>query len=192
MNRLMTESIRAATKGARIAGTDRPGRVIMLVAAAFALGACDTTNYAAKQEAKTPSAPDAPTEIVTGSRLTLRAPLNLPPGGAPLLFQGNAIVTSAQLAGNAPFCRFAPASSGVSRAVKPTTFTVRNIDYDERRSASGPRSVSVTHYSLASDPKQPGYVMSCQWPEGAPAGAFVTIDEVQAAVSAFFTIDSVR
>ncbi len=93
----------------------------MLFAAAFLLNACDTTNYAAKQEAKTPDAPAAPTDIVVGSRVTLRVSLSFPPGGAPLLFQRNTIVTTAQLVGNVPFCRFAPASAGVDRAIKPET-----------------------------------------------------------------------
>jgi len=192
MNRHVTKSSHPASQGFRIEGAARERCIVMLVFATFLLGACDTTNYAAKEEAKTPAAPAAPTAIVRGSKLTLRVPLNFPPSGAPLMFQRNAIVTPAQLAGNAPFCRFTPASSAVSRSLKPTTFTVRNIDYDERRSASGPRPVSVTHYRLALDPKQPGYVLSCEWPEGAPSGAFVTADDVEATVSAFFTIDAVH
>lgn len=170
----------------------RPTCLAMLFAAMLALAACDTTNYAAQQEAQTPVAPDAPTQIMMGSRLTLRVPLELPANGAPLLFQGNAIATPAQLAGNAPFCALAGASANAPRALKPTIFTVRNIDYDDRSSRKGPKAVSVTHYTLVADAKQPGYVLSCQWPEGGPALDFVTTDEVQATISAFFMLDSWR
>ncbi len=197
MNSLIEKLTDSRKTGARIEGivrrtSLRPWRVIVPAAAVLLLGSCDTTNYAAKQEAQTPSAPVAPTQIVTGSKLSLRTPLSLPEGGAPLLFQRNAIVKQSELADNAPFCRFTAASSGVPRTLKPTTFTVRNIDYDEKQSASGPRPVSVTHYRLNLAPNQPGYVLSCQWPEGAPAGAFVTSDDVQGTVSAFFTIDPLR
>lgn len=176
------------------AGNFASGRLAglaILVAGALLLGACDTTNYAAKAEAKTSAAPEVPA-IVIGAKLTLRVPLEFPAGGAPLMFQRNAIVNPATLANDAPFCRFASAGSGVPRALKPATFTVRGIDYDERRSASGPRPVGVTHYRLASEAKHPGYVLSCQFPEGAPPSAFVTSDDVMTAISAFFMIDTVH
>jgi len=160
------------------------------LAVILTLAACDTTNYAAKQEAQTPTAPDTPTQIVVGSRLTLRVALELPASGAPLFFQGNAIATQSELARNAPYCRLAGATASAPRALQPTTFTVRDIDYDDRSSAAGPKAVSVTHYMLASDPKRPWYVLSCQWPEGAPTLAFVTTDEVQATISAFFALDA--
>lgn len=186
----MTEfNIKSPSSGAQQA---RPLCLAMLFAAMLPLAACDTTNYAAKQEARTPMAPDAPTQIVTGSHMNLRVPLELPASGAPLLFQGNAIATRAELAKNAPFCRLAGASADAPRALKPTTFTVRGIDYDDRRAPGGPRPVAVTHYTLVADPGQPGYVLSCQWPEGAGAFAFVTTDQVQATISAFFTLDASR
>ena len=200
MNRLTGVSAFPGTQGIRHsafvhAGNVAPGRLAglaTLIAGALLLGACDTTNYAAKAEASTPAAPEVPTAIVIGSKLTLRVPLQLPAGGAPLMFQRNAIVNPATLANDAPFCRFTPAGSGAPRALKPATFTVRGIDYDERRSASGPRPVGVTHYRLAPEAKHPGYVLSCQYPEGAPPSAFVTSDDVMTAVSAFFAIDSVH
>ena len=164
-------------------------RYVYLSAAAFALAACDTTNYAAKEEAKTPAAPVVVTEIVQGSKVTLRVPLDLPAGGAPLLIQSNAIVTRPQLAGNAPFCGFAGEAPGAPRAVKPTTFTVRDIGYDERRSVAGRNLAGVTHYRLATPAKQTGYVLSCQWPDGTPSAEFVTAGDVQAAIGAFFTLD---
>lgn len=171
------------------AGAVRPWRVTLLFAAAVLLQACDTTNYAAKQEAKTPDAPAAPTDIVVGSRLTQRVPLSFPAVGAPLLFQSNAIVTTAQLVSNVPFCRFAPASPGADRTIKAETFVVRNIDFDERQTAAPGMPVSVTHYRLDSGPSRTAYIMSCGWPTGAPAPSFVTVDQVQESVSAFFRID---
>jgi hypothetical protein len=167
-------------------------KILAIAAAVLVLDACTPTNYAAQQEAQTPMAPAAPTDILTGSRMTLRVPLTLPASGGPLLFQSNAIVPSGSVARNAPFCRFATAGAGVPRTLKPVTFTVRNIDYDDRTSRGGSAPVSVTHYRLVSDPKHAGYVLSCQWPEGAPALAFVTTDEVQATVSAFFALDAVN
>lgn len=170
----------------------RLGRITLLVAAACILNACDTTNYAAKQESKTPDAPAAPTDIVVGSLLTVRVPLSFPAGGAPLLFQHNAIVTTAQLVGNVPFCRFAPASAGVDRAIKPETFVVRNIDYDERQTADPGMPVSVTHYRLVSEQHRTAYLLSCGWPTGAPAPSFVTVNQVQESVSAFLRIDAAQ
>jgi len=197
MSRENTKSIPPANNGVlpdetASARVIRPARMLTVLALIFPLAACDTTNYAAKAEANTPMAPAAPTDIMTGSRLTLRVPLNLPAGGAPLLFQSNAIVTRAQLTKQAPFCRFATASPNVPRTLKPITFTVSNIDYDDRSTSAGGKPVSVTHFRLLSDPKHAGYVLSCQWPEGAPALAFVTTDEVQATVSAFFTLGAVN
>ena len=197
MSRQNTRSIPPATDGARPKATActsaiRPESVLVVLALVLPIAACDTTNYAAKAEASTPMAPATPTDIMTGSRLTLRVPLSLPAGGDPLIFQRNAIVTPAKLARNAPFCRFATAGADVPRTLKPITFTVSNIDYDDRTSRAGSAPVGVTHYRLLSDPKHAGYVLSCQWPDGAPALAFVTTDEVQATVSAFFTLDAVN
>jgi len=199
MNGQNSRSIPEATDGtfpdASACGSvnvSRRAGVLVVLALVLPIAACDTTNYAAKAEASTPMAPAAPTDIMTGSRLTLRVPLSLPAGGDALIFQSNAITTSAKLARNAPFCRFATANAGVPRTLKPMTFTVSNIDYDDRTSRAGSAPVSVTHYRLLSDPKHAGYVLSCQWPEGAPALAFVTTDEVQATVSAFFTLDAVN
>ena len=160
-------------------------RRVILIAAALALTACDTTNYAAKQEASTPAAPVVVTEIVQGSRIALRVPLDLPGGRTPLLLQNNAIVAPSQLVG-VPYCRFAGASPQSPRAVKPTTFTVRDIDYDERQAVDR-KLANVTHYRLATATKTPGYVLSCQWPDGAPSGDFVTAGDVQTAIGAFFT-----
>jgi hypothetical protein len=174
------------------AGAIRSWRVTMLFAAALLLQACDTTNYSAKQEAKTPDAPAAPTDIVVGSRLTLRTPLSFPAAGAPLLFQSNAIVTTAQLVRNVPFCRFAPGSAGADRAIKAEIFVVRSIDFDERQTAAPGMPVSVTHYRIDSGPGRAGYILSCGWPTGAPAPSFVTVDQVQESVSAFFRIDSAQ
>jgi len=161
-------------------------------AAALALGACDTTNYAAKEEAKTPAAPVVVTEIAKGSRITLRVPLELPADGTTLLIQNNMIVTRARLTGNAPYCGFAGEASDAPRAVKPTTFTVRDIGYDERQSVAGRNPAGVTHYRLAAAAKAPGYVLSCQWPDGTPSAAFVTADDVQAAVGAYFVLDPLQ
>jgi len=186
----MRESnIESPSSGARMM---RPICLAAVFAAMLPLAACDTTNYAAKKESQTPMAPDAPTRIVTGAQMNLRVPLELPTSGAPLLFQGNAIATQAELARNAPFCRLAGASPSAPRALKPTNFTVRSIDYDDRRAPGGPRPVAVTHFTLVADPTQQAYVLSCQWPEGAPAFAFVTTDEVQATISAYFTLDASR
>ena len=195
MTRLKTQPTSFRTNGARPgenvrSRAVRPAGILAIIAAIFLLDACSATNYAEQKEAQTPMAPAAPTDILTGSRLTLRVPLTLPAGGGPLLFQSNAIVPSGSVARNAPFCRFATAGAGVPRTLKPITFTVRNIDYDDRTSRGGSAPVSVTHYRLASDPKHAGYVLSCEWPEGAPALDFVTTDEVQATISAFFTLDA--
>ena len=165
---------------------------VLLYAALLSLAACDTTNYAAKAEASTPAAPIVVTEIGKGSRITLRVPLDLPADGAPLLIQSNAIVTRPRLAGNAPYCGFAGEAPGAPRAVKPATFTVRDIGYDERQSAAGRNPAGVTHYKLATAAKQPGYVLSCQWPDGTPSAAFVTAGEVQAAIGAYFTLDPLQ
>lgn len=176
------------------AATARRRRVVLVavVPLAFLLAACQPPNYASQQEAQTPVAPAAPADILTGSRLTLRVPLTLPVKGAPLLFQSNTVVTRAELAHNAPYCRFTAAGAGAPRAVKPATFTVRQIEYDEREVGNTSAEGSVTRYMLVSNPKEPGYILSCQWPAGAPKSVFVTTDEVQATVSAFFTLDVAR
>jgi hypothetical protein len=164
--------------------------LVAALALVLPLAGCKTPDYASAQEAQTPVAPVAPDDILTGSRLTLRVPLTLPVNGAPLLFQSNAVLTRPQLARNAPYCRFASAGPGAPRAVMPTTFTVRQIEYDEREVGNTSSEGSVTRYMLASNPKEPGYILSCQWPAGAPSLAFVTTDEVQATVGAFFMLDA--
>jgi hypothetical protein len=171
---------------------NRAHLLAVALALALPLGACQAPNYASSQEAQTPVAPVAPADILTGSQLTLRVPLTLPANGAPLLFQSNAIVTRPELARDVPYCRFVPAGSGAPRAVKPVTFTVRQIEYDEREVGNTSGEGSVTRYMLVSNPKEPGYILSCQWPAGAPKLAFVTTDEVQATVSAFFALDAAR
>jgi hypothetical protein len=197
MNQAKTESESLGTRFARVKAEDRlramrRGQLVALSVAFLLLQACTPPNYSAQQEAQTPVAPLVPDDIVTGSQLRLRVPLNLPASGAPLLFQSNAIVTQGELGNDVPYCRFTPASSGAPRTLKPAVFTVRSIDYDDRETTAAGKPLSVTHYQLASDPKQPGYVLSCLWPEGAPAFAFVTTDQVQATISAFFALIPVQ
>jgi hypothetical protein len=74
----------------------------------------------------------------------------------------------------------------------PGKFIVGNVAYDERESGSGVSMLSVTRIALATAPNQPGYVLSCGWPEATAAPAFVTSQQIFDAIGGQFTMQLLR
>jgi hypothetical protein len=90
-----------------------------------------------------------------------------------------------------PYCRLAP-QVGAPRAIAPGNFTVTSVTYDERESGSGGAMLSITRIALAVAANQPGYVLTCGWPEASATPAFVTTEQIFDAISGHFTMQLLR
>lgn len=154
-----------------------------LCAAALLLAACQHTS---------PTPPQAPPQQVeTGSTFTLLTPLAFSPTTTELLFQSQRIVGAQALARNVPYCRLAP-QVGAPRSIAPGKLTVASVTYDERESSSGRSMLSITRIALTVGANQPGYILSCGWPEATSAPAFVTTEQIFDAISGQFTMQLLR
>jgi hypothetical protein len=160
--------------------------VATLVGAALLVG-CETIGLR-----KPPPLPAKPLQIEAGSRFTLGVPLIISPEANALYFQDSRLVSGAEIARNFPYCRLTPTSAAAPRMIEPATFTVRSVEYDENKIGSTGKAVSVTRIELVANPTQPGYTLSCQWPEGGPSRSFLTSEQVQGAIGAHFSLALLR
>jgi hypothetical protein len=154
-----------------------------LCAAALSLVACQ---HAAPVPQQMP-----PQQVETGSTFTLLAPLAFSPTTTELLFQNQKIVGAQALARNMPYCRLAP-QVGAPRAIAPGNLTVGSVTYDERESSSSGSMLSITRIALAVAANQPGYILSCGWPEATAAPSFVNTEQIFDAISGHFTMQLLR
>lgn len=130
-------------------------------------------------------APPPPAQVEAGSTFTLKFPLTIPQESGALYFQDNAIVDLGGLSRNMPYCALSPAGPTSPRNLEPRAFTVRSVEYDDRRAAAPGQTSDVTRLTLAANPSQP-YTMNCQWPPGAPSQSFLTSDEIEGAIGGQF------
>jgi len=152
-------------------------------AAAFLTAAC-------QHAPRDPLPPLPPQQVETGSTFTLVAPLAFVPNMG-LLFQGQRVVTAPAIVRNRPYCRLVP-QSGAPSYIQAGNLTVRSVAYDERESGSAGSMLSVTRITLAPVANQPGYVLSCGWPEASAAPAFVTTEQIYDAIGGQFTMQLLR
>ena len=138
-----------------------------------------------------PLVPLPPQQVETGSTFTLLAPLTFAPNMTEIVFQGQRVVAAQAIVRNRPYCRLLP-QSGASRSVQAGNFIVKGVAYDERESGSAGSMLSVTRITLAPVANQPGYVLSCGWPEASAAPAFVTTEQIYDAIGGQFTMQLLR
>jgi len=131
--------------------------------------------------------PADPLRIESGAKLTLRVPLAFPAGANALYLQNNQLVSAAGVVPELPYCRLTPTSAAAPRVLEPGTVTIGSVDYDEKELGPSGTAAMVTRIALV-DPRQSRYAMSCQWPEGGPARAFLTAPQIQGAIGAFFSM----
>jgi hypothetical protein len=121
--------------------------------------------------------------------LTLKQNLSIPTGSSFVYFQDQRILAPETLRANYPYCRFGlddPASA--IREVRPNTFVVTGVDYDERSVGSSGEAVSATRMNLQTELGAKGYHMTCMLPASAGYARFITVPEIRGAVGAFFTL----
>jgi hypothetical protein len=138
-----------------------------------------------------PPIPEPPQQVETGSRFTLRTPLDFPAAGSDLLFQNEQMVAAAKLSREMPYCRLVP-ESGTRGAIPPGTFTVGSVNYDERETGTTGGMTSVTRIALTADASRQGYMLSCGWPAGAPSRAFLTTQQIYNAIGGQFSMSLLR
>jgi len=143
------------------------------------------------QHAATPVAPAPPQQVESGSRLVLRTPLNFPAANAELLFQNQQLVDAGKLAPSMPYCRIKPAP-GAAGVMRPGTYTVSTVQYDEREVGATSAMVGVTRIALGPDARQWTYALSCGWLAGGPSPAFVTTQQIYNAIGGHFSMDLLR
>ena len=143
------------------------------------------------QHAAPPVAPTPPQQVESGSRFVLRTPLNFPTGNAELLFQNQQLVGAGKLSPSMPYCRLRPAQ-GAAGVMQPGTYTVSGVQYDEKEVGATSAMASVTRIALGPDSRQSTYALSCGWPAGGPAPAFVTTQQIYNAIGGQFSMDLLR
>jgi hypothetical protein len=156
------------------------------VAAAFA-----AVMIAACQHTTPPAPPLPPQQVESGSTLTLLAPLTFSTGRSELLFQGQRQVSAAALSKTLPYCRLVP-QVGASHSLTPGPMKVGKVSYDERESGDTSAMFSVTRIGLTSALNQPGYTLSCGWPEASSSPSFLTTEQIYSAIGGQFTMQLQR
>ena len=162
-------------------GADRRRLVLALMSASVFAGCASDALF------KRPVDPPPPLQIETGSRLTLGAPLTLPPGTAALYFQDNQLVSAGGIARDYPYCKLAPAGGTAPGVVDATTFAVQSVDYDDKEIGSTGNAMNTTRILLVANPTQ-AFTLSCRWPEGGPSREFLTSEEIQGAIGSHFAM----
>jgi hypothetical protein len=145
---------------------------------------------AACQNTAAPLAPLPPQQIESGSTLTLLAPLTFGTGSE-LLFQGQRQVSPSAIAKTRPYCRLVPLS-GASLSLTPGPMTVGTVDYDGREAGATSAMYSVTRIALTAAPNQPGYTLTCGWPEPGASAQFLTSEQIYSAIGGQFTMQLQR
>lgn len=146
---------------------------------------------AACEHSPNPPIPEPPQQVETGSRFTLRTPLDFPAGSSELLFQNEQLVAAAKLSREMPYCKLAP-ESGARGAIPPGTFTVGSVNYDEREVGTAGGMTRVTRIALTADASRQAYALSCGWPAGAPARTFLTTQQIYNAIGGQFSMELLR
>jgi hypothetical protein len=132
---------------------------------------------------------DPPQDVASGSVFTLNKSLVIPAGSAAVQFQDTQLVATEAIRPNYPYCRFGldgPASA--AREIKPQSFTVTSVTYEERSAGSSGEAVSSTQMNLQAGQGAKGYRMSCMLPGAAASARFVTASEINGALGDFFTL----
>jgi len=151
--------------------------------AAVMVAACQST---------TPTIPPLPPQQVeSGSTITLLAPLTFPTGRSELLFQGQRQVSAASLSKSLPYCKLVPLV-GAPHSLTPGPMKVGQVSYDERESGDTSAMYSVTRIGLMPAPNQPGYTLSCGWPEASSSSSFLTTEQIYSAIGGQFTMQLKR
>jgi hypothetical protein len=145
---------------------------------------------AACQRTPMPLPPLPPQEVESGSTMTLLVPLTFA-SGSELLFQGQRQVSPTALANTRPYCKLVPLV-GASRSLKPGPMKVGKVDYEERESGQTSAMYSVTRIALTAAPNQPGYTLSCGWPETGSSAEFLTTEQIYSAIGGQFTMQLQR
>lgn len=151
--------------------------------AALMIAACQSTPPALP--------PLPPQQIESGSTITLLAPLTFPTGRSELLFQGQKQVSAAALSKTLPYCKLVPLV-GAPHSLTPGPMWVGKVIYDERESGDTSAMFSVTRIGLTPAPNQPGYTLSCGWPEASSSASFLTTEQIYSAIGGQFTMQLQR
>lgn len=163
----------------------RPSKTALLLLGTLAVTACHP-------HAKTKPLTDPLQDVASGSVLTLNKAIVIPSGSASVHFQDTQIVAPGALRPNDPYCKFGLSDRGnAARDVKPQSFTVVGVDYDEGAAGSAGEVVSSTRMNLQTGQGMSGYHMTCMVPGAASSVRFVTVPEINGAVGDFFTLKRV-
>jgi hypothetical protein len=157
-------------------------QIALLLVAIFELAACHP-------RASKGTLADPPQDVASGSVFTLKKRIVIPAGSAAVQFQDTQLVAPEAIRPNYPYCRFGlddPAST--AREVKPQSFTVTSVDYEERSAGSSGEAASLTRMNLQTAQGAKGYRMTCMLPGAAASARFVTVSEINGAVGDFFTL----
>lgn len=155
----------------------------MVFAATVALTACHTAPPAPP--------PTPPQQVEAGSTFTLLTPLTFPSARAELYFQGQRQVTRDALGQTEPYCKLTP-QTGAPLSLSPGPMKVRSVTYDERELGDTSAMFGITRIALLATPNQPGYTMSCGFPQATSTPVFVSTEQIYNAIAGRFTMQLLR
>ena len=160
-------------------------------AAAKTAGTFAAVIIAACQNSPPPVPPQPPQQVESGSTITLLAPLTFPTGRSELLFQEQKQVSAAALSKTLPYCKLV-SLVGAPHSLTPGPMRVGKVIYDERESGDTSAMFSVTRIGLTPALNQPGYTLSCGWPEARSSASFLTTEQIYSAIGGQFTMQLQR
>ena len=159
----------------------RPKTAVLFLLGAAALAACQP------HAKKTLAGP--PQDVASGSVFTLNKSIVIPAGSSSVDFQDTRLVAPEAIRPNYPYCRFAlDDAASAAREIKPQSFTVTGVDYDEQAAGSLGEAVTSTRMNLQTAQGAKGYRMACMQPSAAASAPFVTASEINGALGDFFTL----
>lgn len=155
---------------------------LVLVSLAAALAGCQTT----LRVVETASPPQ---NVTPGSTLAVVKPFLIPSGDSSVYFQDTRLYPQGDIQSDYPFCQFAiGAATSAGQVIDAQTFTVGNVEYDEK--GAGPRDmvVSVTGIHLQEASPKKSYRLNCMLPLSSHGARFVTPAEIQGAVGGYMNL----
>jgi hypothetical protein len=156
------------------------------------IAAMSGTVVIAACQSTTPTLPPLPPQQVeSGSTITLLSPLTFPSDRSELYFQGQRQVSPATLSRSLPYCKLVPLV-GAPHSLTPGPMKVGQVSYDERELGSTSAMFSVTRIGLMPARDQPGYTLSCGWPEASTSPSFLTTEQIYSAIGGQFTMQLQR
>ena len=134
-----------------------------------------------------------PQDVTPGSTFSVVKGFLIPADSSTVFFQDQHLYPLGEIRPDFPYCVFdAGTATADGQLIRNMTFTVRDVEYDERAVGSGGTDVSVTRIHLLEPVSGDSYRLDCALPLLSGGADFVTPAEVQGAVGGYLELKAVQ